>query len=140
MKFQIFKLVCFASIFILSSFVNYSDEEYNLVIKINGISVIKGTLYIAVYNSKESFTDKIAIKSGHIKVSNNVETLSVSLPKGKYAVMLYQDLNNNKKLDVLFSIPVEPYGVSNNIKGFPSFENTQFSLECDKILNIKIKN
>ena len=140
MKYQIFKLICLSSLFILSSFTNYNDEEYNLVIKINDISVIKGKLYIAVYNSKESFDKKSAIKSGHVDVKNNEETLSFSLPKGEYAIMLYQDLNNNKKLDALFSIPIEPYGVSNNIKGFPSFDKAKFPFDRNKIININIKN
>jgi uncharacterized protein (DUF2141 family) len=140
MKFQIFKLICFASLFVLFSFTNYNDEEYNLTIKINDISVSKGELYVSVYNSKETFNNKTAIESGCVKVSNSVETLSFSLPKGKYAVMLYQDLNGNQKLDALFSIPIEPYGVSNNIKGFPSFEKAKFTFDSNKIININIKN
>lgn len=49
---------------------------------------------------------------------------------GPYAVGVYQDENNNGQLDTgIFGIPVEPMGVSNNVRpllGPPSFNDARF--------------
>lgn len=54
-----------------------------------------------------------------------------SLPPGRYAVAVYLDLNNNRKLDKnLLGIPKEPVGVSNNPKahmGPPRFDECAFT-------------
>jgi uncharacterized protein (DUF2141 family) len=41
-----------------------------------------------------------------------------SLPPGKYAIAVFQDVNGNQKLDTnLLGIPTEPYGFSNDAAG-----------------------
>lgn len=49
---------------------------------------------------------------------------------GPYAIGVYQDENNNGQLDTgIFGIPVEPMGVSNNVRpllGPPSFNDARF--------------
>jgi len=56
----------------------------------------------------------------------------VDLPPGTYAVSVYEDLNENHKLDRnVIGIPREPVGVSNNPKGSfgpPRFSECAFSL------------
>ena len=139
MKSQIFKILALFSVIILTPFNSYS-QNFNLRIEITGISTIKGELYVAIYNNEKDFQSKTAFKSKRIKVKKTEEILSFSLPQGTYAITLYQDINNNKKLDSMFSIPFEPYGVSNNFSGFPSFKKAKFSLLKDQSIKIKIKN
>lgn len=141
MKYPIFKLSLYAStIALLTSFVTInSDNECSLTIKITNILALKGDIYIAIYDNQNAFDNRNAINSKRLKVTSTKEEYTVSLPAGEYAVMLYQDLNKNKKMDRLFFMPLEPYGVSNNINGFPSFDNTKFTLKKSKIISINLK-
>ncbi|MBC5641829.1 DUF2141 domain-containing protein [Parabacteroides sp. BX2] len=142
MKSLIFKLLSYVSIIILltSSVVINSDNKCNVTIKITDISVIKGDIYIAIYDNQNAFDNKNAINSKRLKVTSTKEEYTVSLPIGEYAVILYQDLNKNKKLDRLFSVPLEPYGVSNNVNGFPSFDSAKFTLKKIKQLLLILKS
>ena len=66
------------------------------------------------------------------------------LPFGYYAVKLYHDENQNKKLDKnFFGIPTEGYGFSNDPSsiGVPSYEKARFGPMSDNSpLEIKIRN
>jgi hypothetical protein len=53
---------------------------------------------------------------------------------------MFQDTNDDETMNSLFGVPLEPYGVSRNAKGFPSFSNTRFKLDKNKKINIKLKN
>ncbi|WP_024997432.1 DUF2141 domain-containing protein [Bacteroides graminisolvens] len=141
MKSLIFKLLPHVSIIILltSSVVINSNNKCNLTIKITDISAIKGDIYIAIYDNQNAFDNKNAINSKRLMVTSTKEEYTLSLPIGEYAVILYQDLNKNKKLDRLFSVPLEPYGISNNVNGFPSFDIAKFTLKKNKTIIINIK-
>ncbi|MEN8835700.1 MAG: DUF2141 domain-containing protein [Polaribacter sp.] len=56
---------------------------------------------------------------------------------------MFYDENNNGKMDTkLFGVPKEPYGFSNNAKGFmgpPSFEEAKFTLASNKKIKILLK-
>jgi uncharacterized protein (DUF2141 family) len=55
-----------------------------------------------------------------------------SIPAGRYALAVFEDLNNNRKLDKnLTGIPIEPYVFSNNAGSKwtkPTFEDASFEL------------
>lgn len=54
-----------------------------------------------------------------------------NVPEGTYALMLYQDKNNNKQMDFEPNgMPSEPYGSSNNVMsmGPPSWMDTSFEV------------
>lgn len=52
---------------------------------------------------------------------------------------LFQDTNNDGRMNSIFGVPLEPYGVSLNASGFPSFKKTKFRLNRNKTINIKLK-
>jgi uncharacterized protein (DUF2141 family) len=65
------------------------------------------------------------------------------LPAGKYAVAVFQDIDNNNKLDRwLGLLPKEPYGFSNNVGkyGPASFDNAAFDLTKDKTISIQLNS
>lgn len=56
------------------------------------------------------------------------------LDPGRYAVICYQDLNGNERLDFgTFGLPAEPYGLSNDVGRFapPSFEAAAVTVGTD---------
>ncbi|MDI9257912.1 DUF2141 domain-containing protein [Flavobacterium sedimenticola] len=126
----------------------FFGQEAKQIVKIDNLENKKGILYIGWYNQSSSFriNDKAIYKQ---KVSvNNQKELSVifnDIPKGKYAVAVFLDENNNYKLDKNFlGIPKEKYGFSNNV--LPSlrpatFDESAFELNGKEttIINITLK-
>jgi len=113
-----------------------------LTLEIRGIEKITGTLYIGFYNSSKTFIKKTVFGCAE-KVTSKIMIIPVEgLPKGTYAISLFQDENSNKKLDTgLFGIPQEKYGFSNDAKGFagpPSFKESKFEFKSNKKLIINL--
>lgn len=116
------------------------QEKFSLTVEITGIKEDGGTIYLAIYNNKKDFLKKGI--GGNVVVKNKKASYTFkNLKKGEYAVSLFHDENDNDKIDKSFiGIPKEPYGFSNDVKGFmgpPSFEDTKIKLDENK--NIKIK-
>jgi len=98
------------------------------VVKITNLKKIKGRLNIGWYKEAITFTENDkTIYREKIEVNNQTEisVLFKNIPKGKYAIAVFLDENNNHKLDKNFlGIPKEKYGFSNNI--IPTFRAATF--------------
>ena len=113
-------------------------QKYTLKVNIDGFGNNKGKLYYQVVDTKEK-----PIKQSAEMIDNKRVIVEVKdLPAGKYAVRIFQDENNNTKMDKgMFGIPKEPWGLSNNIKatfGPPKFEDTLFELKANKEISITL--
>lgn len=71
-----------------------------------------GELYLAVYDSEESFQAQAEVTSIVRSTSGKPLSVAVDFPAaGDYVLAAFHDLNGNGKLDVnLFGVPTEPYG------------------------------
>ncbi|OJF77393.1 MAG: hypothetical protein BKP49_02715 [Treponema sp. CETP13] len=96
-------------------------ESCSVKLTISNITVEKGTLYISVYNSKESFKKKDFFVLKKILATAETQNITIEVPYGEYVFSLFQDENSNGKLDTkIFGIPKEKVGISNyNGKGIP---------------------
>lgn len=116
-------------------------EKFDLTIEIKGIDNNKGKIYIAIYNSKETFLKKAKGIVADIKDKKSFGIIE-GLKEGTYAVSLFHDENGNKKMDTkIFGIPKEPYGFSNDATGFmgpPKFEDAKFTINTNKTITITI--
>lgn len=116
-------------------------EKFDLTIEIKGIDNNKGKIYIAIYNSKETFLKKAKGIVADIKDKKSFGIIE-GLKEGTYAVSLFHDENGNKKMDTkIFGIPKEPYGFSNDATGFmgpPKFEDVKFTINTNKTITITI--
>jgi uncharacterized protein (DUF2141 family) len=114
------------------------NAQNKLTLVIDGIDEVKGHLMIAVLdNEKKPVTGKI------VKVEAETATVVFdSIPSGEYAVSIYQDENDNKKLDTgAFGIPTEKFGNSNNVRakmGPPDFKEQLFRIEEDTEIAITL--
>jgi|688.fasta_scaffold1332539_1 uncharacterized protein (DUF2141 family) len=102
-----------------------------------------GKIYVAIYNSEQSFgipekaylTDIIEAKKPFLA--------SIELKSGNYAIAVYQDINNNGKLDKNWvGIPTEPYGFSKDplIRfGPPLYEDCQLHIQGKNIISIRLR-
>lgn len=107
-----------------------------------------GNIKVALYNveGKKGFLKdlKLACKKKEAEIKNGSAVIVFSdIPYGIYAVSLFQDENNNGKIDrAVIGFPIEPYGISGNKNtlGPPSFNDAEFEINTSyKILNIRLK-
>ncbi len=127
---------------IFSSPVLAQNNDHSIKVTVSNIKSNEGTIEIGLYKSKENFLRK-TYKAIRIKANKTgVHVLFENIEPGEYAISLYHDEDENKKLNTFLKIPIEPYGVSNNAKGRfgpPQWENARFNVE-DKIVvqNIRL--
>ena len=132
--------------FIISSILttNAQEDTFDLTIEISGMSTDKGKVFIALYNSEKNFLKSSKDTKGTNAVVKNKKATAYfkGLKKGEYAISLFHDENDNNKMDTkIFGIPKEPYGFSNNAKGFmgpPKFKAAKFTVDSNKTISIKV--
>jgi uncharacterized protein (DUF2141 family) len=112
----------------------------SLTINISGIAVNQGDIRIGIFNNQE-FPIGTPFKGVIINSDKNEISKTLQIPSGDYAVAIFQDTNNNQKLDTnFFGMPKEKHGSSGeNIFGRPTFDNAKITINGDKIISIKIK-
>jgi uncharacterized protein (DUF2141 family) len=126
---------------VLGTFSLKAIENMNLKIEVKGIKQSKGTMAYCLFNNKEGFPgdNSKAFRSGFINIHEENTDLNFTInniPPGEYAVSVFQDLNNDQKLNKNFlGIPKEPVGASQNPKsrlGPPRYQQSRFILSQDQ--------
>ncbi len=110
-----------------------------------------GILNIGVFETAEGFESKDRggtggrpglVHSARHAVEAGTARLTFEVPKGRYAIKLFLDLNGNAEVDTNFlGIPKEPFGFSNNAKGKlgpPSFDAAAFTLKDAREISIAL--
>jgi len=128
-------------VILLFTITTVAQNEYTLTIEFEEIAFEKGKLFVALYNTEDSFLKK-PVQGTIVEVNNGKATAVFNnLKPGIYAVSSFYDKNNNKKLDTNFmGIPKEPTAMSNNAKGSfgpPKFKDAKFELKTDKTIRIQ---
>lgn len=136
----------FPSIVLFSSVVAVASAHgAELKLTFAPIEQATGKIRIAVYDSKANFM-KTAVRAVEIAAQLGGAEVRISdLPAGEYAVMAFQDLNGNNKLDTnLVGVPKEPWGGSlgdRSVFGAPGWDDTHFALpETGKAVNILLNH
>jgi uncharacterized protein (DUF2141 family) len=116
-----------------------SLHAQKLKVKANNIKQLTGNLMVGVFNSETDFPD-VYFKGAKVKITDAAMIVTFTdLPKGKYAVSVYQDANMNGQLDKnIFGIPKEKYGFSNKANK-PDYKESIFDFNKDLTLNITLK-
>ncbi len=143
MKFLYFYLILFlfTPSIILQEASLTTNQTGNLRLQLQNIQPQKGSIKVALFNSKETFLDNKAAylnKSLEVDQKNTVDISFSNLPYGMYTAAIFHDVNNNGKLDKnLLGVPTEPYGFSNNARskwGPPKYDTAKFQLDQDQLL------
>ena len=124
-----------------------SAETFLLEAEIVNPTAGKGVIRAELHDSSGTFLsreDVPAFASVVVSViASRVLLRFDSVPPGRYAISLYQDLNDNGALDANFlRIPAEPYGFSNNGMGRlgpPSFEQAAFEIMTNLKIEIELR-
>jgi uncharacterized protein (DUF2141 family) len=124
------------SVLAATSFLGISSNSFGretLDIKITNIKKNTGKIIVEIYNSKSSWL-KSPYKKVVLLTDQDAQIASFDVPYGKYAITIYQDLNENSEADMNFlSIPKEPIGFGNNYKPFGElkFESCAIDFNAD---------
>lgn len=87
MKAMIISFVC------VLAFATQSLSAQNLTLEVRGIENVAGKLYVAIYNSQETFMKK-PLAGFAVEVKDKVVSIPCKgLPAGTYAFSMYQDEN-----------------------------------------------
>ncbi len=99
-----------------------ADNTVNVTVEINNIVTNGGKVYLVVFFTAESFKKEKPDLAVEIPFDESSVIKEGSLPRGECVLFVFQDANNNIKLDCgLFGIPKEKFGISNYFgKGYPS--------------------
>jgi len=128
---------------LLTSLIAANTYAHDLVLKVDQIKQVKGTMMVALYNSESNYKSNNNTFSGQ-KIAVTTNTLTVNfgdVPEGEYAIKLYQDENDNGQIDKnLIGIPTEGYGFSNNggSMGQPSFDDAKFKVSGTTKIDIHL--
>jgi uncharacterized protein (DUF2141 family) len=112
-------------------------SQTTLTVEISGLRNNKGQLHYELFDEK-----KVSLKTGTIEIANQKALVVFENMKvGKYAFNFIHDENKNKKLDtILFFIPREGFGFSNNPVlrfGPPDFKELLFEVKENTKINCK---
>ena len=106
------------------------------------VQIGKGTVMVAIWNDEKTFLKQPYLSQSQ-KADSSTLDFSFVLPDGEYAISLYQDINDNKKLDVgIFNIPKEPIGFGNNFRprfSAPNFKDCAISVTKTTVTEIALK-
>ena len=130
---------------LLALILSLSLQADDLTIVVENIHNSNGNIMIALHKASKEFPNDNPAVVFKTLTKAKKGSLSHSIPnlrQGVYAIALYHDENDNRRLDKNFlGLPNEGYGFSNNVKGFmgpPSFEESEFLLDKSKQINIKV--
>lgn len=130
-------LKCIMAVFILITSLSVSSQTQvkkgNFKVVVTNIKSKTGQVGFFLFNKPDGFpshTEK-ALLSGFVKiVGNSAEYAFTNLAIGTYAVYVFHDEDNDKKLKTNFiGMPKEGMGVSNNAKGHfgpPKYDDAKF--------------
>jgi uncharacterized protein (DUF2141 family) len=110
-----------------------------------GAASERGTVLIQLANSAADYgNEKGGFRSAEIKPAGGRVTATFEdVPYGDYAVKVFHDENDNKKIDIGLRGPKERYGFSNGARGLfgpPSFSDAKVALTTPELqLEIALK-
>lgn len=136
-----FIIVLIAAVFTnILAFVNSTESYFttktgDITIHIDNIVENKGTLYVGLFDTKQTFRkiDKV-YKYKEISTGEKEATVTLeNVPFDDYAVVIFQDFNENQEFDKSFiGWPKEPFGFSKNYRvssKAPDFKEVKFDHE-----------
>jgi len=114
-----------------------------LKVDIYGVRSSRGAIYIGLFNNSKTFLNiKGIYRWMRLRPKRGVISCKFrNLPKGRYAVALFHDENNNEELDLSpMGFPKEGYAISGKPGfGMPRFKDCSFFVHPRKRYRIKLK-
>lgn len=125
-----------------------ATSQVSLSLKLSNYKGKSSCIGVALYSKEGFLIEEKALLTDYFCNNSNVDdkwySIGDSIPAGRYALAVFEDLNKNKKLDKnLTGIPIEPYVFSNNAGSKwskPIFQDASFELTSgNKQLFLELK-
>lgn len=123
-----------AVLMIVSTLASGGVQAADLTVHVTGLANSDGDVHVAVYDDPAGFPTSDGMRAQTYVGIENARAVVVfrGLEPGRYAVAAYHDENGNHEFDqIIFGIPVEDYGFSNDAPVFfgpPSFDAAAFDV------------
>jgi len=144
-------IIILSGIYAISLFVQNAEGRSakstgTLVVEMTGFRNDQGNVSVALFNQGQAYpkSPEKAVAIIYSKIVNEKASATFDqLPAGEYAVSVYHDENNNKKMDTnIFGIPKEGVGASNDARGHfgpPKYQDAKFYFDgTTKSISIRI--
>jgi uncharacterized protein (DUF2141 family) len=133
-----------SAIFFLVCMFHFTHAQNKVTAEVENFISNQGICQACIFQSASSFEKMEALQCINVVVKDKRAVLTFSgLPDGTYAIFVFHDVNNNKKMDKnFFGIPKEGYGASNNKLPFaaaPKFSENKFILSNQSFVQLKIR-
>lgn len=110
-----------------------------LTVEITGLKEATGNVYIAVYNSEDTWLEDETVMNKTVVITEardgDLVRTELELPMGDYALSAFHDQDGDGELDTnMIGIPDEPIAVSNNALGKfgpPKYKDAVFTLGAE---------
>ena len=131
-----YKIILIAVILIFQNIYAFAeDENVIMVLEVNNIDTSKGNIMIHLCRNVQEFSGTVPVPYAFFfPAKKNSVTAKITIPKGRYAVKVFHDENENKIMDLnAANHPVEKFGFSNNFFGsyssLPPFDKVLINLD-----------
>jgi uncharacterized protein (DUF2141 family) len=122
-------------------------NDANLRVIATSVRSDQGKLYVRVYDKKDDWLSDRYRTQKSVTVAGNRTgdkvTVELLLPAGEYALSVFQDVNDDGKLERNFiGMPKEPAGLSNNLQpkfGPPKYKDAKFAVAVGAVTEQKIE-
>jgi uncharacterized protein (DUF2141 family) len=83
-------------------------------LEITGINVNQGQVYVKIYSNDRDYINDIPYTVYVLESTSRIMVYSFDILEGEYLIAIFQDTNNNGRLDTNFlGFPREPVRLSN---------------------------
>jgi uncharacterized protein (DUF2141 family) len=122
-------------------------DQANLRVVATNVETDQGKIYVWVYDKKDDWLSDRYRTQKSVPVAGNRQgdrvTVELLLPAGEYALSIFQDVNDDGKLERNFiGLPKEPAGLSNNLRpkfGPPKYKDAAFPVTVGALTEQKIE-
>ena len=122
-------------------------DDANLRVVATNVKSDQGKIYVWVYDKKDDWLSDRYRTQKSVPVAGNRQgdkvTVELLLPAGEYALSIFQDVNDDGKLERNFiGLPKEPAGLSNNLRpkfGPPKYKDAVFPVTVGALTEQKIE-
>ena len=118
-----------------------ATATHSLTVTVSNVNKRSGKLYVGLANNAATFTGESAQrKMVDVPASGEMTVTFEGLAPGRYAIRVFQDLNDNQKMDFSGQMPTEPFGFSNvaMLMGPPDFDQSSFELTGNQSIRVRM--
>jgi len=104
----------------------FAGDTIRFALEITGVNVNQGQIYVKIYSNEKDYKNDIPYAAYVLESASQSMVHSFDILEGEYLIAMFQDTNNDGKLNVNFlRFPTEPVGLSNYSGGIPGGFNRQ---------------